>query len=302
MIIEKEKYIGKDGLVLHHVPSATTYRFNRQETCTFMNKKINFNKLDHFPEIIHLSISNRCDMLPLCKYCYIDKNAKEISTRNWKKIIKEIADIGVFGVTLAGAEPFMRKDVCILGKYANNLHLNPTLTTNGMKITNYSKDELACFKLISVSWHKHTKIFENALSYLKKLKIPRTINYIYDKRHKDDLEYIKRCALDYDASILFLAYKHVIGDFENQIHPKKVLKVAIETSKEGYKCAVDSPCLDQCWASKRFCTISSSGNLQPCSFVENKRELNVLNLSLKGAWKLRDKIVFCPYYNGEQKW
>jgi AdoMet-dependent heme synthase len=85
------------------------------------------------PVLAHLAITNKCNMH--CVYCSVRKlhsfNKKELSTEEWKRIIKKLADFGVFQIGFTGGEPTLRIDLPELVKFTHDLGCVCNLTTNG---------------------------------------------------------------------------------------------------------------------------------------------------------------------------
>ncbi|MBU1031054.1 MAG: radical SAM protein [Nanoarchaeota archaeon] len=87
------------------------------------------------PIIAHLGITSACNMN--CKYCSIRTpyhKLKELSTNEWKKIIKKLCDLGVFQIGFTGGEPTLRKDIVELAKFVTAQKSTFNLTTNCWKL------------------------------------------------------------------------------------------------------------------------------------------------------------------------
>lgn len=83
------------------------------------------------PIVAHLGITRACNMN--CKYCSIRQpydKLKELSTADWKSIIKKLADLGVFQIGFTGGEPTLRKDLVELANYVSSLNCTFNLTSN----------------------------------------------------------------------------------------------------------------------------------------------------------------------------
>lgn len=83
------------------------------------------------PIIVHLGITAMCNMK--CKYCSIRKpynKMQELSTEEWKKVIKKLSELGVFQIGFTGGEPTLRKDLIELAEYVSSLKCTFNLTTN----------------------------------------------------------------------------------------------------------------------------------------------------------------------------
>lgn len=84
------------------------------------------------PIVAHLGITRKCNMD--CSYCSVRpyyQQAEELSTTEWKTIIRKLADGGVFQIGFTGGEPTLRKDLPELGRYVTELNCAFNLTTNG---------------------------------------------------------------------------------------------------------------------------------------------------------------------------
>ncbi|MFV5438084.1 radical SAM protein [Acinetobacter oleivorans] len=90
------------------------------------------------PEIVRIDITGRCNLR--CTHCqanmFLGKKSLELTTDQWKKVLKELANEGAITVGFLGGEPFLRKDFIELLRYANGLGLKTTVTTNGTLIQN----------------------------------------------------------------------------------------------------------------------------------------------------------------------
>ena len=94
------------------------------------------------PRHLDIEITSQCNLR--CKYCYFfdsDHAIQELSTEEWLTFFDELGSIQVMDVTLAGGEPFYRKDFkkLINGIVRNRMRF--TILSNGGLIT----DELAGF-------------------------------------------------------------------------------------------------------------------------------------------------------------
>lgn len=286
--------MSNQGLIAYDKETPLTVRFNREETLELTKKSINFDKYDYYCEVAHLEISNSCNMK--CDYCYVpDKAGIELSTNQWKIIIKNLADAGVFQVSFGGGEPTIRKDFIKLAKYVQECGMNLGMTTNGIKLISWNPSKLRrYFKQINISWHQNPHIVMTALEFLKINNIPRGINYCYSRSMAKDDELVKRLAKKYNAELLYLVYKPVINDWKNQIPSELVYAAAKKAANEGLTVAVDGPCVNQCLMKRKFIDVNHLGEVFPCSFVR-KPLGNLLNMDFKGIWKQRGNQDECPF-------
>ena len=93
--------------------------------------RLKLRPADGLPTQIHVSITDRC-CLP-CRMCDIwrIKPKQELTTREWKSVFDQVGHwAGSVGLNFAGGEPFLRKDLPELCRYATNLGFTVTSNTN----------------------------------------------------------------------------------------------------------------------------------------------------------------------------
>jgi len=91
-------------------------------------------------EYLDIELTERCNNN--CIHCYInlpqqdpDAIHRELTTNEWKDILKQAADLGVLVVRFTGGEPLLRNDFTELYLYARHLGMRVILFTNGRGIT-----------------------------------------------------------------------------------------------------------------------------------------------------------------------
>jgi MoaA/NifB/PqqE/SkfB family radical SAM enzyme len=94
------------------------------------------------PLLSHLDIelTERCNNA--CQHCYINlpardgqAQARELTTEQWQRILREAADLGALSVRFTGGEPLLREDFAELYLYTRRLGLKVILFTNARCIT-----------------------------------------------------------------------------------------------------------------------------------------------------------------------
>ncbi len=97
------------------------------------------------PLAVLLEITHRCPLQ--CPYCSnpveLDRSGKELTTEEWKKVLSELAEIGVLQVHFSGGEPTARKDLVELVKHASDVGLYTNLITSAVLLTRERLSELA---------------------------------------------------------------------------------------------------------------------------------------------------------------
>jgi radical SAM protein with 4Fe4S-binding SPASM domain len=87
--------------------------------------------------IVVWNITRACNLK--CVHCYNDSGSTraddELSTKEAKEVLQDLADFGVPSVLFSGGEPLLRKDLLELMDYARQLGLRTVISTNGTLIT-----------------------------------------------------------------------------------------------------------------------------------------------------------------------
>lgn len=90
-------------------------------------------KKDFSPVSGHLDLTYRCNLK--CVHCYVkgsEKKEKELTTRQWKKIIDDIRKAGCLFLNLSGGEPLVRKDFLEIYSYAKKNGFIVSVFSNGL--------------------------------------------------------------------------------------------------------------------------------------------------------------------------
>ena len=284
-----------EGSSLYDKNTGITIRLDHDESKMFL-KDYEQAKDFECPEVVHAEVTARCNLD--CSYCYVPKQDRELGFEEWKKVIKDLSDFGVFQLTLGGGEPLLRKDIIQLATYADDCGLNVTVTTNGMLLDDFSKEELGIFRQINISYHRSAldRGFEmkKALDCLVEADIPAGINLVLSKDYLPHLSAVSELAREYNALLLLLSYKPVSGDYENLIDLEDIREYAHSLAEEGMTVGIDSLTCGDCEMNEKLCTISSSGEAYPCSFVRNSMG-NLVSRDIQTIWKNRGEKAECPY-------
>src|ERR1700716_191265 len=87
-------------------------------------------------------LTHRCPLQ--CPYCSnpieLDRGNSELTTEEWKKVLSELAEIGVPQIHFSGGEPTARKDLVELVQHASNVGLYSNLITSAVLL---SREKLA---------------------------------------------------------------------------------------------------------------------------------------------------------------
>jgi len=174
-------------------------------------------------------ITHRCPLQ--CPYCsnpvQLDRGSTELTTEEWKKVLTELAEIGVLQVHFSGGEPTARKDIVELVRHANDAGLYTNLITSAVLLTREKLADLAdaglCHVQISFQGNEpivadrvaglkdsHRKKIEVA-KWTRELDLPLTVNAVMHRQNLHQLADIIRMAVDLDADRLEVANVQYYG-------------------------------------------------------------------------------------------
>ena len=98
------------------------------------------------PNSVCWNITSRCN--EKCKFCYRDRDSREVSFADKKKVIDRIVAAGIRKLTFAGGEPLLVENIRELILYAKSRGLMVSLTTNSILL----KGEILDFCLQELDW------------------------------------------------------------------------------------------------------------------------------------------------------
>ncbi len=105
------------------------------EPVSFVNMDVSepFQTKVEVPYRMDLALTYRCNLN--CGHCYNQTRQKEeLSTEQWKEVMKRIWDLGIPHVIFTGGEATLRDDLRELIEYAETLGMVTGLLTNGVKL------------------------------------------------------------------------------------------------------------------------------------------------------------------------
>ena len=89
------------------------------------------------PLAVLAELTHRCPLQ--CPYCSnpieLERAGAELSTEEWKKVLTELAEIGVLQIHFSGGEPTARKDLVELVQHASDVGLYSNLITSAVLLT-----------------------------------------------------------------------------------------------------------------------------------------------------------------------
>jgi radical SAM protein with 4Fe4S-binding SPASM domain len=134
------------------------------------------------PLSVHLDLTYRCN--ERCVHCYLDhKDYGEMTTVEIKNLLDQLADAGVFFLTLSGGEILLRKDFFEILEYARELTFCVKLKSNAIMIRDPEARRIRSLGVesIQVSIYSHRLDVHDAIT-----KVPGSL-----KRSVDAIRFLK---------------------------------------------------------------------------------------------------------------
>jgi pyrroloquinoline quinone biosynthesis protein E len=175
------------------------------------------------PLAVLAELTHRCPLQ--CPYCSnpleLDRGGSELTTVEWKKVLSELAEIGVLQIHFSGGEPTARKDLAELVRHATEVGLYSNLITSAVLLTREKLGQLAdaglCHVQISFQGSEpaiadrvagfkdaHAKKIEVA-KWTRQLDLPLTVNAVMHRQNLHQLPDVIQMAVDLDAHRLEIA-------------------------------------------------------------------------------------------------
>jgi len=285
------------------------------------------------PLAVLLEITHRCPLQ--CPYCSnpveLDRGSTELTTEEWKKVLGELAQLGVLQIHFSGGEPTARKDIVELVQHATDVGLYSNLITSAVLLT---RDKLAALadaglSHVQISFQGNEPVVADRVAGLKdahrkklevakwtrELELPLTVNAVMHRQNLHQLSDIIQMAIDLDADRLEVANVQYYGwALKNRAALMPTIEQIEETSRiveeaqarlkgtlaidyvvPDYYALRPKKCMGG-WG-RQFFNISPSGKILPCHAAETITGLEFL--SVRGdhsiAWIWQHSEAFNRY-------
>ncbi len=119
------------------------------------------------PFAVHVDLTWRCN--ERCEHCYLEHDDQgEMGTEELLNLFDQLADAGVFFLTLSGGEPMIRRDFWDLVGRARALQFNVKLKTNAVLIRQAEAERLRSLGVeqIQISVYSHRPEVHDAITKL----------------------------------------------------------------------------------------------------------------------------------------
>lgn len=284
------------------------------------------------PLAVLAELTHRCPLQ--CPYCSnpveLERSSAELSTAEWKRVLSELADIGVLQVHFSGGEPAARRDLIEIVRHATDVGLYSNLITSAVLLTRDKLSALAdaglCHVQISFQGAEevaadrvaglkdaHAKKIE-AAKWARELELPLTVNAVMHRQNLDQLADIIQMAVDLDADRLEIANVQYYGwalknraalmptiaqiDEASRIVEEAEARLkgvlAIDYVVPDYYAMRPKKCMGG-WG-RQFFNISPSGKILPCHAAETITGLEFESVRDNSiAWIWRNSEAFNRY-------
>lgn len=274
------------------------------------------------PIFISWALTHRCNSH--CKYCDVpDFKTKELNTKQILKIVDEAYSLGNRVIVFTGGEPLLREDIGAIVNYCKKKGIYVALTTNGSLVKKRINDIKGIDMLqISFDGPKEIHDFQRGKgSYNKVMEAVRAA-----KEHGINQIVLNTTITNYNCKLLddiieLAKKKNVRVDFEpvtfvplgkKKVKPllvpkeyrkelftflmkKKAETGIINNTLASLKYLRDYPNVEKikCGAFRVNCVINPSGDIYPCTFLENTtKPFNCVKTGFREAF-MSSKPVNC---------
>jgi pyrroloquinoline quinone biosynthesis protein E len=236
-----------------------------------------------------------------CPYCsnpvQVSSSGEELSTSEWKRIIREASELGVVHILFSGGEPLLHKDITELVAYAREAGMYTNLITSALGLTRSRAEQLhdAGLDSIQISFQAHEAILADAIAgakghhrkleaarLVRELGFPLTINAVLHRQNIARIANMIEMAERLDAQRLELANTQFYGwAFKNkeellptreQVTSAESVALAAQERLRGkmevlyilpdYYGIRPKPCMNG-WG-QRYLTVDPTGKILPC--------------------------------------
>ena len=181
------------------------------------------------PLAVLAELTHRCPLQ--CPYCSnpvtLDPSSKELTTKEWLRVIAELAEIGVLQIHFSGGEPTARKDLDQLVAAAHRAGLYTNLITSAVMLDRKRLQALADAGLnhVQISFqgaeagiadrvggfkNGHAKKLEVA-RWVREVGLPLTVNAVMHRQNLDQLPGMIEMAVELGAGRIEVANVQYYG-------------------------------------------------------------------------------------------
>lgn len=280
----------------------------------------------HGPELMDISITNWCDQS--CSFCYRSSTVQgeHMALDDYKNVINQAADMGVFQVALGGGNPNQHPDFIEILEYTAFKGIVPNYTTNGRglsaEITNATQK---CCGAVAVSAYPPYDVTSRAIQKLIQHDIKTNVHFVLDAVSVDTaIDWLNEPPefLRGINAVVFLNYKpsgRVVFEkklLRNSTRQQEFFELATSAQRK-VKVGFDACCVsgvlartntnlsmvDACDAARFSMYVSEDLKVYPCSFQSGLAKGHQLDddTTLLDIWtKSQNMKSFRSYFSSER--
>jgi len=275
------------------------------------------------PYALLAEITYRCPLhCPYCSNPTQARNAQELTTNEWTRVIREAAALGILQIGFSGGEPLVRRDLPDLVRAAREVNLYTNLITSGIgfdddrlralcdagldsvQLSFQSDDTDLADEIAGARAHQHKL---DAAAKIRAARIPLSLNFVIHRRNIDRLPQMIELAESLQAERVELANVQFYGwaflnraallPTRQQVVRAREIAIAAKARLTGkidifyvlpdYYETRPKPCLNG-WG-QRYLTVNPIGEVLPCptasSAIPDLRFENVRTRELDWIWR-----------------
>ena len=275
------------------------------------------------PYALLAELTYRCPLhCPYCSNPTQARNGRELTTDEWKRVMREAAALGVLQIGFSGGEPLVRRDLADLVRAAREADLYTNLITSGIGLDDDRVCALRDAGLDSVQLsfqsdetdladeiagvRAHQRKLDTAAK-IRAAEIPLSLNFVIHRRNIDRLPQLIELAENLGAERVELANVQFYGwaflnraallPTREQVVRAREIATAAKTRLAGkidifyvlpdYYETRPKPCLNG-WG-QRYLTVNPTGDVLPCptasSAIPDLHFENVRARALDWIWR-----------------
>ena len=265
------------------------------------------------PELLDISITNYCEKA--CEFCYRESSVKgqHMCLNDYKKIIVQASELGVFQVALGGGNPNQHPDFIEILKMTRENGIVPSYTTNGHGINDdiIKATKMYCGAVAVSLYEPYNESFYSIQKFLND-GVKVNIHYLLSEETINSAINILNNPQKLQGinALVFLNYKPISSQTHSLLKSSNQITKFIQTInnnnfnfKIGFdSCSIsfllqeglltDDKCLDFCEAGRFSAFISEKAEMYPCSFMVSKyKGASLKNNRIGEVWKHDENFV-----------
>jgi radical SAM protein with 4Fe4S-binding SPASM domain len=276
------------------------------------------------PETVIWDVTYRCNLS--CNHCVVNAGqppSSELTLKESKHLINELASFGVKNLVLTGGEPLLKPKFFEIANHAMNAGLSLQISTNATVITPKIAKKIAALHAgVQVSLdgatpkvHDHFrkkkgawKLAVQGIKNLVKTQVSITVGSVVTKENFDQIPAIYALAHNLKVNqfriMPFVPYGRGRRNFRLEVSPSKMMEltkkldslrasIGLPITQMPFECLLSPPPSEQvsmkthigCDGGISYCTITANGDVLPCNFFAGAKAENIRENSLKWIWQ-----------------